>query len=282
MISAVVLTKNEEKNITRCLGSLLWCEEIVVVDDYSDDETLNIIQKLKVKSQNYLSCPVSPAGRRQAGNSKIKIYQKHLNNDFSEQRNFGLTKAKGDWILFVDADEVISKSLAFEIQDQIPNIKNQRYNLNLKTNIIKGFYLKRNDYFLGRWLKHGETGNIKLLRLAKKGTGHWQGRVHERWVIQGQTVLLDNPLLHYPHPTVSSFLKNINSYTNIVAQSWRQEGRKMPFWEIPIFPLGKFIDNYFIKLGFLDGIEGFIMAILMSFHSFLARGKYYLMVNNHG
>src|SRR3990167_3323477 len=250
MISAVVLTKNEEKNIERCINSLLWCDKIVIIDDYSEDETINIIK-----------------------NAKVKIFQRKLNGDFAGQRNFGLEKASGEWVLFVDSDEIISKELASEIKSQIHNSK-------LKTNKIDAFYIKRKDYFLGRWLKYGETGDIKFLRLARKVGGEWKGRIHEVWEVTGKIGKLKNPIQHFPHETVSEFLKEVNIYTDLVAQYWNEEGKKIGYREIVLYPIGKFIHNYIIRLGFLDGGEGFIIAAMMSFHSFLARGKYWLLRHN--
>jgi len=261
-ISAVILTKNEERNIERCLLSVAWCDEIVVVDDYSEDQTLQLIKNLKIKNKS--------------NNEKLKIYRRELNGDFAGQRNFGLEKAVGDWVLFVDADEIISDKLASEIKSQISNLKSQNQNLKLRTNKINGYYIKRRDYFGGKWLKYGETANVKLLRLARNGSGKWEGRVHEVWKVNGEIKELGNPILHYPHPTVSEFLEEINWYTDLVAQYWKEQGRKMAVWEILLYPAGKFIQNYVLRCGFLDGTAGFIMAAFMSFHSFSARSKYWL------
>src|SRR3989338_3920878 len=123
-ISAVVLTKNEESNIDRCIRSLSWCDEIIVVDDYSKDRT---IEKLQTAAQ------------------KVTVYKRHLEGNF----------------------------LAFKI--------------------------KRSDYFLGKWLKYGETGSAVFIRLAKKDTGVWRGRVHEVWQVNTAVAELSNPLLHFPH-----------------------------------------------------------------------------------
>src|SRR3989344_2100160 len=101
MISAIVLTKNEENTIVDCLDSLIWCDEIIVIDDFSNDRTGELIENLK--------------------NKKITIFQQRLQDDFSQQRNFGLEKAKNDWVLFVDADERISLSLQYEILSHLTN-----------------------------------------------------------------------------------------------------------------------------------------------------------------
>src|SRR5260221_2532809 len=251
MISAVVLTKNEEKNIKRCLGSLTWVDEIIIIDDYSTDFTIRKIEKT---------------------NKKAKIYKRHLNNDFAGQRNYGLSKAKGEWVLFVDADEIIPEALASEIY-------------NLQFTIYKnydGFYLKRRDYFLGREMKHGEVGNVKILRLAKKDFGEWHRAVHEEWnpstPLRSIVGELRNPILHYHTRNLSDFVNAINNYSTIHASENEHEGKRSNIWKIIFYPAGKFIYNYFFKLGFLDGIQGFIMAVMMSFHSFLAWTKIWLMV----
>lgn len=260
MISAVVLSKNEEKNITLCLESLKWCNEIIVVDDYSEDKTIESVKR-----------------QAESVKKEIKLYQRKLNGDFAAQRNFGLEQATGNWVLFVDADEIISEALAFEIKTQISNIKYRNQNSKIKTFTLSGFYIKRNDYFLGRWLKYGETGNIKLVRLAKKEAGLWVGEIHEKWHIKGKLAKLNNPIIHNPHPTISSFLQKINLYTDIIASEWQKEGKRINVWEILLFPLGKFLQNYLLRLGLLDGLPGFIMAMMMSFHSFLARGKLWML-----
>lgn len=263
-ISVVILTGNEEKNIERCLGSLLWCDEIIIIDDYSEDRTIERI-KYYVLSIKYKK-------------PKIRFYKRRLNNDFSSQRNFGLKEAKGEWVLFVDADEVISDELASEIKSEIRPFDSAQ-DKNPKSEIC-GYYLKRKDYFLGKWLKYGETGSIRLLRLGKKLAGRWQGRIHEVWEIKRETKELKNPILHYPHGTVTEFLNDINTYTDLVAQYWKEKGRDISPWEIVFYPLGKFFHNYILRLGFLDRGPGIIIAGMMSFHSFLARSKYWLMRHN--
>jgi len=246
MITVIILTKNEEENIGRCLESVKWCDEIIVIDDKSSDRTIEIVRKYKAT-----------------------IYPHPLNNDFSAQRNFGISKAKCEWILYVDSDEVVSDALAYEISNAI-GLKDQNLNG------FNGFYVSRSDFIWGKRLKYGETGNIKLLRLARKNYGAWEGMAHERWKIKGPIGSLRNPLLHYPHKTLEEFLKEINFYTDIRASELKSKNTKVFFYSILLYPLGKFIVNYFIKRGFMDGIPGLIIATVMSFHSFLTRGKLWL------
>jgi len=245
MVSAVILSKNEQKNIIRCLESLSWCNEIIIIDDFSTDETLEIAKKLGAK-----------------------VYQRHLDDNFATQRNFGLEKVKGDWVFFVDADEKISAELAAEIKFQISNSKHQKVN---------GFYFKRRDKFLGKWLNHGETASIRLLRLARKNSGQWQGVIHEAWQVKGRTKILKNPILHERQITISDFLNRINQYSTIRAKELFEQGKKTDFFLIITFPLGKFIQNFFLRLGFLDGFPGFAMAFLMTLHSLLVRCKLYFL-----
>jgi glycosyltransferase involved in cell wall biosynthesis len=239
-ISTIVLTKNEEKNIEKCLKALQWCDEIIVVDDGSVDKTVILAKKLGAK-----------------------VYEHNLSNNFSQQRNFGLEKAQNEWVLFVDADERVSPALAAEIQLRITN-----YELG-----HSGFYIQRLDSIWGKVLKHGETGNIKLLRLAKKDRGKWKGSVHETWDVKGEIGVLKNTLMHYPHQTLTEFLKEINFYTTLRAEELYKQKIPVSFLDIIIYPKAKFIQNYFFKLGFLDGNAGIVFALCMSFHSFLVRGK---------
>ena len=261
MISAVVLTKNEEKNIKKCLDSLKWCDEIVVVDDFSQDRTIEI---------------ASSIGRSASGRKKPKIkVHVHKMKDFANQRNFGLEKANGDWVLFVDADERISAALAAQIKNEKVKMKNG--NVKLKSRKIIGYYIRRKDYIFRKWLRYGEAGKIKLLRLAKKNAGKWQGAVHETWEVGGMTAEFKNHLLHYPHPTVKDFLRKIDEYSTIRARELYSQGIKTNFFEIVAYPIGKFLKNFVWYFGFLDGLSGFLHAIMMSFHSFLVRGKLWLM-----
>ncbi len=244
MISAVILVKNEEKNILDCLESVSWVDEIIVVDDYSSDRTIDVVK-------NY--------------SSKVKTYKNNLNGNFSAQRNFALAKTTKDWVLFIDADERISKELREEINTLLIEEKN-----NSK---YKGFYIPRRDYMWGKALKHGEMGNIMLLRLAKRDAGIWHGKVHEQWLVDGNTKELEENINHYPHQTINEFLMEINFYTTIRAKELFDQKINVSLLDIFLYPKAKFLVNFIFKQGFLDGIQGLIVAILMSFHSYLVRAK---------
>lgn len=177
--------------------------------------------------------------------------------DFSMERNAALKKAKTPWVFFADSDEKVTQELEREILEQVQNDK------------YIGFYVKRDDFFLGKWLKHGETASVRLLRLAKKEAGLWQGNVHEIWKVTGPTATLANHIKHYSHPTISGFITKINQYTGLI------DDEKFSLFELFVYPTIKFVQNYFLRFGFLDGFAGFVMAYMMSLQSLITRVKRY-------
>ena len=237
-ISAVIIAKNAASSLKNCLESLTWCQEIIVIDDNSADETVKIADRYGAK-----------------------VYKRELTDNFSAQRNYGLEKATGEWVLFIDADEVAPSSLAQEIQTKLQHTTAQ------------GFLIQRIDTMWGKKLLHGEAGNTFLLRLARKDAGVWEGKVHETWHMNGKVERLHNPLAHFPHPTINEFLTEINFYTTLRAEELYAKGVRVSIWDIIMYPKAKFIINFIFKQGFQDGIQGLVVAILMSFHSFLVRGK---------
>lgn len=243
-LSAIILSKNEEQNIVRAIRSVSFCDEVFLIDDNSTDLTRVFAQKLGAN-----------------------VYQRSLANDFAAQRNFALAKVKKGWVLFLDADEEVSKSLGKEIRKKISDPRN----------ITDGFYIKRRDIIWGKILNYGENGNTKLLRLAKVGSGEWKRRVHETWDIKGEVGTLDNILNHHSHPTIKNFIEHINYMSTLHAEENLSEGKKSNLIKITLWPKLKFINNYILKLGFLDGVYGFVAAIIMSFHSYLSWGKLWLM-----
>lgn len=240
MISAVVLSHNDVSTIGETLKSLSWADEIIIVDDNSTDETALRAKKVGAK-----------------------VFLRALGGDFASQRNFGLTKARGEWVLFVDSDEVVSPALAHEVKTRT------------KDPGIAGYYIARRDILWGKTLAHGEVGGIRLLRLAKKDAGRWVRPVHEVWEIAGKTGELTHPLLHSPHPDVAQFLSHIDRYSTINANYFYAQHKHTQPWQIVVYPVAKFFLNYVWRLGFLDGMQGAIVAIMMSFHSFLTRAKLY-------
>jgi glycosyltransferase involved in cell wall biosynthesis len=241
MLTAVVLTHNEENNLARCLDSLNFCQQILIIDDNSTDSTLNIAKKYNTKIINH-----------------------PLAGDFSAQRNYALSQIASGWVLFVDADEVVSKPLALEIVSATTQ------------SMCRGFYLHRVDTLWGKLLTHGDTSTY-LLRLGLTSCGLWSGRVHEIWNINGRIGTLKSILHHYPHPHISQFISELNYYSTLRADELFKNHKRANILSVITYPVGKFIQLYLIKLGLLDGMPGLISAMCMSFYSFLVRGKLYLL-----
>ncbi len=242
MLTGIVLAHNEEKNVARCLESLKFCDQILVVDDNSTDKTAKLAKKL---GATVVSHP--------------------LNGDYAAQRNWALSQVKSPWVLFVDTDEVVSVKLGEEIQSAVKKIE------------FKGFLIPRMDYMWGKKLSHGDVGGVRLLRLARHGAGEWHGAVHETWDIEGNVGVLRHSLSHYPHPTLVEFLQEINRYSSIRAQELHHAGQRANLFQIIFYPFFKFLYLYLISLGFLDGTAGFVHAMTMTFYSFLVRGKLWLL-----
>ncbi len=240
-ISAIILARNEERKIEKAVTSLLFCDEVLVIDDESSDDTPKIAEK--------------------AG-AKVLIHSKK--NEFSGQRNWAMEQAKNDWILFIDADEEVSHEL-----------KSELFKLQIHTGIAS-YAIPRRDYFWNREMKYGETQKARtqgIVRLIKKGSGVWTGAVHETFTASGKVEKLHSFLNHYSHDSISSFVTDINFYSTIRVLELAKEGKKVSGFEIMFFPLGKFLYTYFVLRGFLDGSVGFVYSFIMSFHSFLVRAK---------
>lgn len=243
MITAAILTKNEDKHIGKTVRSLSFCDEIIVIDDNSTDSTRGIADKL--------GC---------------RVIQRSLNNDFAAQRNFAMEQSKNKWILFVDADEEVSDELR----------KNILHDVGVSNGNLGSYALKRKDFFWGKELKYGETKkarSVGLVRLMKKGSGVWRGSVHETFVSNRPTGSMSGFLDHFPHQSVSEFLQDINFYSTVRARELADQKKSANLLSLLFFPFGKFILTYVIYLGFLDGAPGFTYAFMMSFHSFLTRAK---------
>jgi glycosyltransferase involved in cell wall biosynthesis len=170
---------------------------------------------------------------------------------FGIQKNRALEKATCEWVLSIDSDEEIPKELALEIQQAIREEK------------FTAFYIPRLSNYCGKWMKHGGWYPDYVLRLWKRGTAHFTNDlIHEKVVVEkGETGYLKQPLLHYAYDDLNSVLQKMNSYSTIGAQMAFEKGKKSSLSKAILHGLATFIKSYFFKLGFLDGREGFILAV---------------------
>lgn len=240
-LSIIILTHRNDEIFFHSLKSAQWSNDVIIVDS-SSQNNWNKLQR----------------------EFHFSIVKSGTIENFSSVRNEAMKKAKNDWIFFLDSDEVIGKELKKEIQE----------NLNLVR--VNGLDVQRQDFFLQQALHHGEVGNIKLLRLTRKKSGQWQGKVHEKFILKNQKVgHLKSPLYHYPHQSIHSFVAKVNDYTTIRAKELNDQHIKFSSFEMILKPIAKFIWNYFFKFGFLDGWRGLIYASAMSLHSLTVRIKLY-------
>lgn len=174
-------------------------------------------------------------------------------DDFAAWRNNQLA-GKSGWVMVLDPDEKLSAPINYQQLDKGCN-----------------YAFKRDDWFLGRRLRFGETAQVRLTRLIQPGTGRWQGKVHERFVSALPVKLLPQVILHRRRLTLEQFLNRLNYYSDLRAE----EISRFSGFELLVYPWVKFVKNYFWHLGFLDGMPGLILAFFMSLHSLMVRVKVY-------
>lgn len=244
MLTTVLIARNEEHTIKDCLSSVSFSDEIVLVDNASEDLTVKVSRAF---SPIVVGVPES--------------------SDFSYLRMRGEEEATHDWILQIDADERVSEELKKSLTSTLQNPTYDSYRI------------RRREHFMGQILTQGEVATAYqkgFVRLYKKGTGSWRGSVHEVYVSDKPSGVLEGFFEHFPHNDISSFISDINSYSSLRARELAERGERMSLFGLLFFPPAKFLYTYFLKGGFLEGRGGFIYSFLMSFHSFLVRAKLYL------
>ncbi len=246
-ISACIICFNEEDNIRRCLESLKWVKdsggEIIVVDSYSTDRTVEICHKFT-----------------------DKVYQNEWPG-YVNQKNYALSLASNEWVLSLDADEMISTQARDEI---IKEWKNNGYE------VFDGYYFRRHTYYLGKWINHGGWYPDYKLRLFRKSKGRWGGNDPHDRVIMHKSALLkkfQGEILHFTYKNISHQLKTIDRFSDAALESLLGQKNIITFFNLLFRPPVKFLETYFWKAGFLDGLPGFIIAILSSYYVFIKYAK---------
>lgn len=228
-ITAVILTKNEEKNLPSCLKSIAWVEEIILVDDNSTDKTVEIA--------------------KEAG---AKIFKRKL-DDFSAQRNFALGKVETPWVLFIDPDEEVTQELAEEIKKAVREGK------------FDGFRIPRKNVIFGKWIKHSGWYPDWQLHLFEKNKGRYIRRVHEQVEVQGKVGELKNFLLHKNYESISQYLEKLSHFTTLEAENQIESGYKFAWQDLIKKPLGEFLRRFFAEEGYKDGVHGLVLSLLQAF-----------------
>lgn len=239
-ISVIIITKNEEKNIKECLESVKWADEIILVDSFSTDKTLEI-----------------------AKNHTDKIFLKEWKG-FAEQKKYALNQATNDWILSIDADERVSHQLKEKIESLLKTEEIEKYD---------GFLIKRENYFLGKVIRGCGWGNDFQLRLFRKGKTDLTKRlVHEGFVVNGPIGKIKEPMLHFSYQSFNDAINKINHYSTLEALE-KFSKKKVNAISILFTPLIYFFQHFIFRFGFIDGIHGFFVSLLHALTKFLVQLK---------
>jgi len=233
-ISVVIVTKNEEENIKDALESAKDFSEIIVIDSFSSDQTIDICKKY---TEN--------------------VFQEEWKG-YAKQKQKGIDRASMPWVLILDADERLTPELKSEIFTALDDKSDS------------GFYIPRKNFFLGRWIRHGGWWPDYTLRLFRKDRAYIEEReVHEKVVVKGSTKYLKNSMEHHTSRTLSDFLKKIEDYSTLSAKEIGRKGIKPGILSLIVRPLFTFSKMFFLRLGFLDGKHGLILSLLYSYYTFL-------------
>jgi len=261
-VSILILTLNEELNLPRCLSSVSWCNDIVVLDSYSSDRTAQI-----------------------AKDSKVRFAQRVF-DDYASQRNYGLNQIKyqNPWVLMVDADEVVTEALADEINQLVVHANND----------MSLYYMRRKDFFFGKWIKHSSGYPTWFGRLARTGKVVVKRAINEEYFSVGEKGFLREHLFHYPfdngihrwiekHNYYSTMEAEIMEYEKANALRWieliskdpvtRRKMIKAFVYRLPLRPLLIFFALFFMRGGFLDGRSGLTFCLLKTYYEFMINCK---------
>jgi len=245
-ISAVVITYNEQDNIERCLSSLDWVDEILVVDSHSTDRTVELCRKYT---------------------DRVLL---HKWEGFVRQKIYATKRAGYDWILSIDADEEVSPGLRAEI------IKLRQSGFT-----AAAYQMPRKVFYLGKWIRRGGWYPDYKVRLFDRKQGQWIGvEVHEYWQSAGKCARVQGDLLHYSYKNITDHLNKINNLTSVAAVELSGKNTTASIWDLLVNPISKFIKSYFIKTGFLDGFVGLVIAVMGSYYVFLKYLKLWELQQN--
>ncbi len=235
-LTAIVPTYNEDVNILACLSSLSFADEILVVDSFSTDQTLQLAQAMP----------------------KVRVLQ-HRYEGNGPQCNWAMDRATHPWVLIVDADERVTPELAREIESL------------LESGPAADFYrLRRTNLFLDRPIRGSGWGRDRLVRLIKRGAARYPERkVHADIEPQGPVPVLASPLLHYTFPSFDHYLAKLDRYARWGADDLFRSGRRSGFFPIALRPPWRFLRSYFLEAGFLDGVRGLVLCGLQAYGVFL-------------
>lgn len=224
-ITAIIPTLNEEIHIEEAIKSVSFADEIIVIDSFSTDDTVTLAEKYNVK-----------------------IIKRKF-DDFSSQKNFAIDQAKHPWIYILDADERITLEVKEEIFEAIKN-----------PNGFVGFYVRRTFYFCEKRVDYSGFQRDKVIRLFLKEHCRYNGLVHEKIITKGKLGFFKNKIDHFSYRNYNHYISKMNHYAAIRASELHKRGDKVNIYHVLIKPPARFFIHYIIRLGFLDGFTGFLVA----------------------
>ncbi len=246
-LSVVILAKNEEKKIRNCLESVKWADEIVVVDGFSTDSTVDICKEYGAR-----------------------VVQHRFEGDFGEERNIGIDNSSGDWILQLDADEVVTEGFKTGVLEVLKG----------EEKFVAYKFLRKN-FFLGRFMRYGGWYHYSH-HLFKKGFARYKGKVHHELIVDGETGVLNVEVEHYPFQDLAQLIARQNRYTTLEAgEILELRGRldeKEIRYNVKVKPVKLFWKFYVKKKGFREGMHGFIFSVLFAWVHFIKWAKYWALV----
>jgi glycosyltransferase involved in cell wall biosynthesis len=239
-VSGIVVCFNEEENIRRCLESLRWCDEIVVVDSFSTDGTLEICKQFTDRVLQ----------RTWAG--------------YRDQKAFAHSQATKEWVILVDSDEQVSPELQEEIREAL-NKDGGRY---------AGYAIPRLVFYLNRWWRRGGWYPDYKVRLFRRDRASWGGKdPHEKILVDGPVRRLRHPLHHFTYRHIADHLERINRFTSISARELKAAGQNARWFDALLRPAARFFHSYVLKRGFMEGFAGFYVAVSAAVYVFLKYAK---------
>lgn len=246
-ISVVVLTKNEEACIADCLNSVSWADEIIVVDDESSDKTLEVVKRFNAK----------------VFSRKMDVEGRH--------RNWAYAQARNQWVLSLDADEMVTSELMHEIKGAINSDEFVAFDIPLR------------NYISNYWVRFGGWYPAAKVRLFKKDKFKYEeSEVHPRVFIEGSCGHLKSDIVHKGYPDIEHFLNSVNRQSTLEAVKWINTGRKMTLGHMIWRAVDRFFRRYLRKKAYKDGMYGFVIAFFDTLYQILSYIKYREILNNRG
>ena len=248
-LSIVIICFNEENNLERLFTSIPKDAELIVVDSFSTDKSVEISKKFNAT-----------------------VYQRQFDN-FESQKNFALDKANRKWTLVLDSDEQVTSRLI----ESLKNLISKDFDT-----LESAYSVSRKLVFMGREMKFGKTKD-RPIRLLKTGKARFKGEIHEVLYPLDNTKVSDalrGYILHYSYADITDYFNRFNRYTSTIAENHKKNGKKANFILHTLRPWFEFVNRYFIRLGFVDGYEGYVYALFSSLYTFTKYAKYYELIRD--